>query len=260
MSWDERVPVRGRAWLGAAAVATAVMALIGWTFWQRWSFLGASPYPFGIDGYYYPIQLRSVLADGALFYPSAPLALWLMVPLAALSDPIAGAKLGAALGTSLIIAPMYGLGRLIGGSAIAGILSAVLVATSATSFYLCTEFVKSGVGLTVAALFLWSLARTLSEPSRVWATITLLSSIAVFLTHKLAVVLALSAAFPAALLVYRSGRLPGSRRTIAVAGAALLAGLLAAGVIAPERFPSPGDVRLLVDLFSGQWDWTLPVL
>jgi len=33
-------------------------------FWQRWRLLTASPFPLGVDGYFYPIQLRSLLERG----------------------------------------------------------------------------------------------------------------------------------------------------------------------------------------------------
>lgn len=95
--------------LRAPLIAAAVPALCA--FWQRWRFLAASPYPLGVDGYFYPVQLRSLLERGSLYYPSAPLDLWLMAPLAWLSDPITGAKLGAALGPALVVWPAHVCGR-----------------------------------------------------------------------------------------------------------------------------------------------------
>ena len=50
------------------AVAVAMTALVVWAFWNRYRFLAASPYPLGIDGYFYPIQLRSILESGTLGY------------------------------------------------------------------------------------------------------------------------------------------------------------------------------------------------
>ena len=62
--------------LGLAAWATAV----------RFDALMASPFPYGVDGYFYPVQLRAFLASGELYYPSSPLTSWLMAPLAAIID------------------------------------------------------------------------------------------------------------------------------------------------------------------------------
>ena len=58
----------------------AVVALVAWSAWQRWRLLAVSPFPVGIDGYFYPIELRALLETGHLQYPASPLALWLMAP------------------------------------------------------------------------------------------------------------------------------------------------------------------------------------
>ena len=68
------------------------------------------PYPVGVDGYFYPIQLRSLLEHGHLQYPPSPLTFWLMAPFAAVTDPITGAKLGAALLGALVALPAYAVG------------------------------------------------------------------------------------------------------------------------------------------------------
>ncbi|HEX8106879.1 MAG TPA: hypothetical protein VF516_04080, partial [Kofleriaceae bacterium] len=62
------------AWGPRAAVAAALLA---WSFWQRWQLLTASPFPLGVDGYFYPVQLRALLARGELAYPASPLAFYL---------------------------------------------------------------------------------------------------------------------------------------------------------------------------------------
>ena len=134
---------RERIW--QLGIAVALAALVAWSFLQRWEMLAVSPFPVGIDGYFYPIQVRALLEDGALRYPSSPLTFWWMAPFAAASDPITGAKLGAALGTALIALPAYGVGARFGRSRGAGLVAASLAATSASSLYLATEFVKQGI-------------------------------------------------------------------------------------------------------------------
>ena len=63
------VPVRpGGNWLALAAVA----ALFTWAFVARAGVLLETPTPVGIDGYYYAIQVRALLEEGRLHYPSLP--------------------------------------------------------------------------------------------------------------------------------------------------------------------------------------------
>ena len=263
------------------APALAIIALFAWALWQRWSFLDSSPFPLGVDGYYYPIQLRSLLEHGELHYPSAPLAFWLMAPLVWLSDPITGAKLGAALGTSLIVWPAYLLGRRIGGTRATGILAATLVATSPSSFYFSAEFVKNGIGLTLALGFLCVLARALEglarcdgadlrtgQRSTVWLAAAVVWFLAVVMTHKLATFVAVVAALPPVIALvagrWRAGgpakdRLLRPGWLVAVLLAPVVA-VVALGLAAPERFPSPGDLGLASELLTAEPDWSLPVL
>ncbi|MFH0902161.1 MAG: glycosyltransferase family 39 protein, partial [Pseudomonadota bacterium] len=145
--------VRGRVSRGPLLAALAVGTLTIVVCLVRIRFLMASPYPLGIDGYFYPIQLRSLLETGHLYYPSSPGALWLLLPIATVADPITAAKIGAAIGTGLAPIPFYLLGLRLTGRRSLGLLCAAIVAISPASFYLCTEFVKEGIGITVAAAF-----------------------------------------------------------------------------------------------------------
>ena len=138
----------------AIAAWAAVLGLGAWSAWQRWALMASSPYPIGIDGYYYPIQLRSLLERGELAYPASPLAFWLMLPLAALTDPVTGAKLGAALGGAAVVVPAFLVGRRLGGVP-GGLAAAVAAATTGGSFYLSFEFVKNGIGLTLGLTAVW---------------------------------------------------------------------------------------------------------
>ncbi len=84
-----------------------------------------------------------------------------MAPLAALTDPITGAKLGAALYGALIAVPAYGVGARLGRGRGAGLVAAAVAAQSAGSAYLTIEFVKNGIGLLAALAALWLLLRAL---------------------------------------------------------------------------------------------------
>lgn len=240
---------------------------MAWAFFARLALLTSSPYPLGIDGYFYPLQVRALLDGGELYYPASPMITWLMAPLAAATDPITGAKLGAALAGALAPLPVYLLGRRLGGSRSAGFVAALLVATSAQSFYLGTEFVKNSLGVTAAAGFLCALGWALGDPftdgragRARWLITGLLLAITA-LTHKLALVVALALAAAPAFVHWRAR--PRTRRARALALCALIGGLglvALAGVLAPERFPGARDLALLPGLFDGSLDLTLPTL
>ena len=110
------------------ASAAALLALVAYSATHRYGFLASSPFPLGIDGYFYPIQLRSLLETGHLIYPASPLALWLMWPLAAIADPITGAKLGAAIFGALIALPAFGVAWQLTRNRSAALIAAVIAA------------------------------------------------------------------------------------------------------------------------------------
>ncbi len=243
-------------------VAVALAALVAWSFWLRWRVLSMSPFPLGIDGYFYPIQVRALLEDGALQYPSSPLTFWFMLPFAAATDPILGAKLGAALGGALIALPAYAVGARFGRSRGAGLVAAALASTSETSLYLSTEFVKQGVGLTVALTALWLLLRAFDTPSRARIGIALAGIGAALLAHKLAAGVVIAIAVPAAINEARGrGRLRG-RRLLYLLLLAVLAGIvmLVLGLVFPRRFMSPTDAALFGDLLSSDAHGLAPAL
>ena len=221
------------AWAPAAGVAAALAALVAWSFAERWALLTASPFPVGVDGYYYPIQLRALLETGGLHYPAAPLGFWLMAPLAALTDPITGAKLGAALFGALIALPAYGVGARLGGGRGAGLIAAALATVSAGSRYLSLEFVKNGIGLTVALTAVWLVLRALERPDRGRIGGAALGLAAALATHKLAAGVALVLAAPAIAAELAARR---AWRGRVVAGAAVAAAaVVVVGPALPHR-------------------------
>ncbi|CAN5787683.1 hypothetical protein BH11MYX3_BH11MYX3_44520 [soil metagenome] len=245
----------------SVAVAAAIAALVAMSFWTRWSMLTGSPFPVGIDGYFYPIQLRSPLDHGTLAYPASPLAFWLMAPLAAITDPMTGAKLGAALFGALIAVPAYGVGARLGKSRGAGLIAAALATTSAGSAFLTIEFVKNGIGLTVGLTALWLVLRALETRKRLRIFLAIAAVTAAFLTHKMAAGLVLLIAIPAAIAEAANvGELRGRRLLYligALGGIAVLVAIL--GVAFPERFLSPDDLTLVRALWA-EPRWELPAL
>jgi hypothetical protein len=106
---------RAPRWVWPAVTALAVLAVTALAIWRRWSLLADTPYPVGIDGYFYPIQLRALLERGELAYADFPLAFYALAPFAAATDPIVGAKLGSAILGGLAVVPAYEIGARLGG-------------------------------------------------------------------------------------------------------------------------------------------------
>jgi hypothetical protein len=245
-------------WAGPLAIAAALAALVAWSAWQRWTFLASSPYPFGIDGYFYPVQLRALLDDGALHYPASPLAFWLLAPFAALTDPITGAKLGAAVLGALAAVPAFLVGRRLGGSVAAGLVAAALLTPSAGSFYLSIEFVKNGVGVTVALTYLWLLLRAVEAPSAGRVVAAAVALVAAALTHKMAAGLAAWVTVPAVVAAVAARR---TRRALLVGAVALAAAAVALVVIgAVASGLGARELALLDALLDDEARWAAPAL
>ena len=242
------------------AVGLALAALVAASFLARWHVLAGSPWPVGVDGFFYPLQVRSLLEHGTLAYPASPLTFWWMVPFAAATDPITGAKLGAALGGALVALPAYAVGTRLARSRTAGLVAAALAAGSAGSAYLSIEFVKQGLGVTVGLTALWLVLRALDERTRGRIAAAAAGIAATLLTHKLAAALVLAVTAPAALYLARK-RLRGRRLIYAyLATAALLLVLLVLGLAMPQRFLSRADLALVAHAFTTHVQWTAPAL
>lgn len=254
--------MRQRLWGPSACVAASLIGLIAWSCWQRWQLLSASPFPLGVDGYFYPIELRSLLEHGRLQYPASPLAFYLLAPFAAASDPITGAKLGAAVLGAAIAGPAYGAGARLGQSRGAGLVAAALATTSLGSAYLTIEFVKNSIGLTVALTALWLWLSATERPTWPRIAAALAGLLAAYATHKMAAALVLVVAIPAALAAGRAhGALRGRRMAWAIGGLGLLAGVaLAIGAWFPQRFLSAADAKLVGGLVSATPHWSAPAL
>jgi hypothetical protein len=242
-----------------ALVAGLVALACGWAIWLRWRVLASSPYPFGVDGYFYAIEVRSLLAGDGLAYPTAPLGPMWLAPFAWLvGDPIAGVKLGAAIGGGLAVVPGFALGRRLGGGVAAGLVAAALLATSPTAVYLTTEFVKQALGLTAALAALAALAAALERPRRTRVALAVAAVVATAACHKLALSLVVALAGPMGIAASAAWT-PRARRVAVVVVAALAALALVAGLAMPARFLAPRDLALLGGVLGG-FDPRLPVL
>jgi len=248
--------------LPSALVAASLLGLIAWSFWQRWRLLTTSPFPLGVDGYFYPIELRSLLEHGRLQYPASPLAFYLLAPFAAASDPITGAKLGAAVLGAAIAGPAYGAGARLGKSRGAGLVAAALATTSLGSAYLTIEFVKNSIGLTVALTALWLWLRATDRPTWPRMAAALTGLLAAYATHKMAAAIVLVVAIPTALAAgCAHGVLRGRRLAWAIGGLVVIAAAaLVIGAWFPQRFLSAADAKLVDGLVSATPHWSAPAL
>ena len=240
----------------------AVSALFLWAFLARARLLLETPTPVGIDGYYYAIQVRALLEEGRLHYPGPTLAFGWLLPFAALTDPIRGVKLGAAAGTAAIVFPLFLLVRRLSGSRSAGVLAAALAVTSAQSFYLSSEFVKQGVGLTLVACFLAALAAAIEQPTRPRVAAVLVWLGLVVLTHKLAAAVALLVGTTAlGVHAWRGwAQLPRPARGL-LAAVAGTAGCFALGVLlAPRSLLGAQGLSLLAGALQAHADGSFATL
>ncbi len=248
MTWRERIPAR-------AIVVLAIGGLVAWSAWQRWHLLSTTPFPMGIDGYFYPVQLRALLETGHLQYPASPLVFWWMLPFAAATDPITGAKLGAAIGGALVAIPAYLVGAQLGRARGPGLVAAAIATTSLGSTYLTIEFVKNGVGLTVALTAVWLVLRAAVAERVTWRQVVpaAIAVIAAVLAHKMAAGLVVAIGGPALVV-----RLP--RRHVVIGGIAVVAAFGVLGAVASRRFVSADDLAQLGGLISATPRWDAPAL
>jgi len=177
-----------------AWAATAILCLgVGV---MRFRFLAHFDGAVGVDGYYYPIQIRSLLEGEGLYYPSAPLILWLMAAVdAVVGEAVLSAKLVAAFGSAAIAVPTMGLCRRLDIGRWPSVLAAALVSTAPSAAYMSAEFAKNGVAFTIVMFFLWSLSSAHRSPSRKRVAVSVALFVLVVLAHKLAAMFALGIAF-----------------------------------------------------------------
>jgi hypothetical protein len=220
---DERL-----AWL-AVGVLTVIVALV------RLAALRASPFPTGVDGYWYLIEVRSLLEHGRLHYPTAPLVPSLMALVALAVEPILAVKLVAAFGSAALILPSYAIARRVSGSVGAALLGAALVATSAQSFFLSTEFVKQAVGLPLALGCVAILADATVRPTKARLGTTGLALLACALAHKTSLGLAVLLGAPIAV---QAGWRLRRRRLFIAASAATLGAMLGGALLLATGAPT----------------------
>ncbi len=150
------------------------------------------------------------------------------------------------------------MGAHLARSRAAGLVAAAVATLSATSAYLSIEFVKQGIGLTVALAALWCVLRAADQPTRARLATAAGALVGTVLAHKLAAAFVIAVAIAIGLQEARGrGQLRGRRLLYTLAGLAGVAVVLAIlGAISPQRFGSIADLGHVRDALTttARWD------
>ena len=173
--------------------AVLLAAVLAACLWVDLDHLFESPYPYGIDGYYYLAQVNSIEQHGRPFRDAPPLTFWAIRGLAFFFPTADAIKLASVaflfLSALLAFCVVYSLTR----SPLAAVFAFALMGKGFMRVELLVDFLKQSLGhaWVLGALFL--LASWLRAPrKRHWVGI-LLCVAGAALTHKLALALTIGA-------------------------------------------------------------------
>ena len=117
----------------------------------------SAAHPLGTDGYYYVVQVQSLLAEGRLHVPDASWVHgWLAAAAGLAGDPVLGVKLGAAALAAACVPAAWLAGRTLGQGRTAAWVLAAWAASSPTLTHLAGDFPKN-LGLAAPWLLLLAL-------------------------------------------------------------------------------------------------------
>ncbi|MBE7412842.1 MAG: hypothetical protein L6Q54_01495 [Leptospiraceae bacterium] len=123
-------------------------------FFQTLEFLTESKYAFGLDGYYYVVQVRSYIENGKFLIPDFSLVFYFFVFLSKFGNDIVFTnKLGISLILSFIAVPSYLLGKKISNRT-GGIFLSVFIISNTLIFYFAIEYLKNLLGIMFMLFFL----------------------------------------------------------------------------------------------------------
>ena len=149
----------------AAALAMCIVAA---TTALRLRWLLAWPFPIGRDGYYYVLQVRSLLAHGVPYYPTAfQWPLWFMAGCSWLTrDSVVGIKAAIAAAFAGVLICAFLLVREITGLAALGLVSVALLVASPLRDYFLAEFSANLVAIAATTVAVWLVAKAEHRPTR----------------------------------------------------------------------------------------------
>ena len=170
----DNLPWLERSRHGTKWIAGCVAAILALVLWRDLSYLLASPYPYGIDGYYYLAQVTSLQEQGHLMREAPPLSFWFMHGLALVLDPAVAAKIcGPAF---LVLSALLGLAVVhkLAKSFSAAVLGFAILLCGFMRVELLIDFLKQSLGHAwlLGILFLMA-GRTRGLRKREWILVVL---------------------------------------------------------------------------------------
>ena len=262
----------GSRGLPLAAQGGLLATLTAVAFGVRAARLLGSVHPLGTDGYYYVVQVESLLASGRLHVPdSSWVHGWLAAVAGVTGDPVLGVKLAAVLLAAACVPAAWLLGRALGGGVTGAWVLAGWAAASPTLTHLAGDFPKN-LGLVAPLLLVLALlAQPPLDPQplgrRIGRTLLLVVlALLVATAHRTGAALLLLAAVGAGLgwLGRRLGRggVPGG--SAALRGALLVMGcglVFSVGTAVLPAWLHPADLARIEGRFAlephlpGPWGW-----
>lgn len=170
--------------------------------WADTSALFSFPHAVGADGYYYVLQINSLLTKGHFYFPThTPLVLYALASISYLTgDPILSVKFVSISLHALMVLGIFAFVSATTRSLWLGLTGATLALASGTHLYMIAEYVNQLGAFTLLVWGGWCGVRALNTRSRVWMLPALACLVAAGFSHRSAFPLALTGAVALALI------------------------------------------------------------
>ncbi len=164
-------------------IVLLLIILVGFTVYLLKAL--SSPLVYGIDGPYYVLQVKYLLAHGGLKYLDPPLAFYLLTDFSVLvGDVFLGVKVGSILVYLLAAVPLFFLVKKLSNS-IGGLVAASSYIFSSYLVRLGFDFLKNAMGLLFLSVFFYMVLRGLKEDNIQYSIIAAILLVVTGLTHIL---------------------------------------------------------------------------
>jgi hypothetical protein len=194
----------------------------------------------GVDGYYYIIQIKTLLTTGRLYFPThTPLILYLLAGISYLfGDPVPGVKIGCLILHILLCAGLFAIVASVTRSFWLGVLGSSLAALSGLHLYLVAEFINNLGAIASLVWAGWFAIRALQARRAVYVSAAVICLTLAAFSHRSALPIALL--IISCMLVSRLLNSISRRQHVWIISLLILAlGLLPAIVAATPLAPIP---------------------
>ncbi len=162
-----------------------IAILIAFLIWHDCSLLFQTQIPVGIDGYYYILQVESLLKAGRLYFTTkTPLVLYFLAALSIFTNNHAFAlKIGAVILQILLCLGVGAVLKLLTKRICFAVLGVFLIEISPLHLYFLSEFLK---GLGSIVFLIWSLfaiIKTSRTKEKIWPILSILLLVAACFSH-----------------------------------------------------------------------------